>query len=57
MRVSYYVQLIAFGLGLTIPISILITRDLPSALFLVCYCWGIGILAALWDRYTWRRKE
>lgn len=57
MRINQYLQLAAFTLGLIIPLALLWTADWPQVAALTGYIWLIGFLAALWDRYTWRRRE
>lgn len=54
MRISYYVQLVAFGLALMVPLlAVLIGIGLQvDVLYCTVYAWLVGILAALWNRKT-----
>lgn len=56
MRINEYLQLIAFTLGLATPLALLFVPDW-RVLAVTVYIWLVGFAAALWDRYTWRRKE
>jgi hypothetical protein len=58
-RISFYVQLIAFPLGLLTPPAIyLLAREwqLYDILALTVFPLGIGVLAALWNFIIWRRE-
>lgn len=55
MRINQYLQLAAFSFGLLTPLAILFVPDW-RVLAVTVYIWLVGFLAALWDRYTWRKE-
>lgn len=52
MRISYYVQKLAFSLALVVPLAILVVGPQIEILYLAIYVWAVGIVAAIWNRLT-----
>lgn len=54
LRISYYVQLVSFTLALVVPaLAVLIGVGLAvDVLYCAGYAWGVGVIAALWNRLT-----
>lgn len=52
MRISYHVQRVAFTLALVVPLAVLVGGKQEMVIFCTIYAWGVGIVAALWNRKT-----
>lgn len=52
MRISYYVQKVSFTLALVVPLAVLVGGKQEMVIFCTIYAWGVGIVAALWNRKT-----
>lgn len=52
MRISYYVQRLAFTLALVIPLATLALGPQVEIFWCTAYAWGVGVGAALWHRGT-----
>ena len=52
MRISYYVQRVAFTLALATPLAVLVGGEQELIIACTIYAWVVGIAAALWNRLT-----
>ena len=52
MRISFYVQLVAFTLALLTPLAVLAGGEQEIVIVCTGYAWVVGIAAALWNRLT-----